>query len=372
MMNSQKQLYISPHMRKNNTEKKMVLTPNKIYTEGKKKKPLRELFKRGPELSNNNYKSVITLKNKDDKILHVIQRYYLRQKDLFDLDDSLIPDDVKNNNRIMSKQEIKYYLKFELKENMFNNLMEYIYYKLWAKYGNIVHLVDDLKMNFGLTLPKGGNEPINKKNSKETALRELKEETGIDNIMIQPIQYKGNEKRHGITHYKYTSELTNEAHKVISDKLIYDDDDNHGLKNKISSYNGLNYKKDIQKFDNRFEVLGYVFIYTEDYKKINDNLKSDLFDKYRYRFTQDLEKEICDNFKLYLKECLDKIFEKNKIFEKKKSSSLLDMPFRSGGGIRKNKTFKNKNTKTKKNNKSNKNKKRKKTLKKRSKQSIKI
>ena len=251
----------------------------------------------------------------------------------------------------MNKQQIKKYLK-NLKIETFNNLVEYIYYKLWAKYGNIVHLVDDLKMNFGLTLPKGGNEPSNR-TPKNTILRELKEETGIDKSMIKNIIYSEKQQKFKLENYIYTAELTNESQ--INDKHIYDDD-NRDSKNYISRnpYTGLDYNKNIIYFDNRFEVFGYIFINNINFYEIKEELKSELFDKYQSKFTQDLENKICDDFKLYLKECL------NKIFTPKKSSFNL-MPSFLRGGIRKN---------TKKNKKSKKNKK--KTLKKKVNKSIKV
>lgn len=360
-MSSQKQTYIPPHMRK--------MQKNIVPGSNRQRRPLQplKLFNlHEPKSFNNNYKSRIELINKDGKILHVIQRYYLKQNDLFDLDDNLIPNNVKKNKRIMSKQQIKEEL-INMEESTFNNLMEYIYYKLWAKYGNIIHLVNTLKMSVGLTLPKGGNEPSNR-TPKNTILRELKEETGIDKNMIKNIKHKEIKQKYGLENYIYTAELTNEAYKVIGDKLIYDDD-NRDSKNYISRnpYTGLNYNKNIKYFDNRFEVFGYIFINPKYYIEINDNIRSELFDKYYAIFNKEIEKQICEDFKLYLKECLNKIFKPKNIFTKFNTATSINLlPSFLRGGIIKNKSLKN----TKKNKKSKKNKK--KTLKKKVKKSLKV
>lgn len=327
-----------------------------------------------------------------NRYMYVLQRYYPKpnsprknDSEILQMKNELFPDDLQT---ITSEFQDKEDLKKWLATRSFNDIsstLEYIYYVLWTEFGNIMFINDDIKVSVGISFMKGGKEADNSNKPFETAMRELKEESGKlkkDDLVIKLtknnpkiISYGNKKKIMYEAKIPYDNVNTKLIQKiryiqipikigVVIDPAIINMELDHRNNYEVNNnpYTGLNWKKSKDFFDNRFEAVGYYF-HEEDLDlntnrkknlnlRINLNIKKKIIEHLRTKKNltsqeiDDLKKEISQKFKETLKFCLVKMVEYGDLPEPKTSNNNNSQ---SGGNTKKtNKIKSKKSSKSKK------------------------
>ena len=219
-------------------------------------------------------KNQMVLFNKDNtKILVIIQRLYPYQKEFEDILKSY-----KGTINYEEYMQVQYFIKYlNSLQGTYekNNLIEYIYYLLWHKFGNKIMNYDKLKIGYNLSLPKGNMEGSNHGNVNSNICRELKEETNDDISCNKNVKSINNRNGNPIVTSIYQNNYYLYKYNSGKENDIFGNE--HKDKNKVvPNYTGPIFEK-YNSYQNNFESLGYYFLTINEihnlFTKSNSGLK---------------------------------------------------------------------------------------------------